>query len=257
VTQSLPPWKVPFVVDQADLADVVPERHGVLDLYATAADRPRPAVVLLHGGPIPAGLPVTPRDWPVYRGYGAMAAAAGVVGVTVDHPLHAPEDYPTAHAVVADAIDAVRADPRVDRDRIAVWAFSGGSPLLSPWLRRPPSWLRCLAATYPLLDSGPDSILPAGFRPVEALAAGPSVPFVLTRVGLESPPVAEGVDRFLTAAKSSGLAVDIVDVSHGHHGFDTVDPGPESAAAVRRALALVVHAVRSWPDPATPGDPRQ
>jgi acetyl esterase/lipase len=240
------------VVDAADLAEVVPDRQGVLDLYAPAGGGPRPAVVFVHGGPLPRGLPVSPRDWLVYRGYGALAVASGVVGVTVDHPLYALEDFAAAHAVVVRAVDAVRADSRVDPDRIAVWAFSGGGPLLSPWLSRPPSWLRCLAATYPVLDSGPGRVLPDGFRPVEALAADPHLPFVLTSVGLESPSIAEGVARFAAAGRSSRLELTVVDVPNGHHAFDMVDPGPESAAAVRRAFALVVHAVRSWREPGEP-----
>jgi hypothetical protein len=83
-----------------EVADVPVERRGVWDLYDPVATGPRPAVVFVHGGPVPAGLPVSPRDWPVYRGYGALAAAAGLVGVTVDHPLHDLKDLPAAHAVV-------------------------------------------------------------------------------------------------------------------------------------------------------------
>ena len=227
-----------------DVDDVPVERHGVWDLYAPTADGPSPAVVFLHGGPLPPGLPVTPRDWPAYRGYGALAAAAGLVGITVDHPLHGLTEYPAAHAVVEQAVEAARADDRVDADRVAVWAFSGGGPLITPWLTRPPAWLRVLAATYPYLDSVPDFPLPEGFRPIDALGAPSTPPLVLTRVGLERPPVAAGMERFLAAAGESGLRVTVVDVPHGQHGFDTIDPGPELAEAVRSALGLVAAAVR-------------
>lgn len=111
------------------------------------SETPRPAVVLVHGGPLPSDLPVSPRDWPVYQGYGALAARAGVVGVIVDHPLHASTDYRRAFAGVAQAIEQVRVDERVDGGRVAVWVFSGGGPLLTPLLRERPSWLRCLAAS--------------------------------------------------------------------------------------------------------------
>lgn len=240
-TRTLP-WEVPFVVD---VATPPVERHGVWDLYDPVAGEPRPAVVFVHGGPLPPGLPVTPRDWPTYRGHGALAAAAGLVGITLDHSLRALTDLPAAHGVVEQAVEAARADSRVDGDRVAVWAFSGGAPLLSPWLARPPAWLRCLAATYPVLDSFPDFELPDGFRPVDALGAGSPLPFVLTRVGLEAAPIAAGVARFLAAAESSRLRLTVVDVPHGHHGFDTLDPGPESAGAVRSALDAVAAAVRA------------
>jgi dipeptidyl aminopeptidase/acylaminoacyl peptidase len=127
------------------------ERHGPIDLYLPDGRLPRPAVVFVHGGPIPADLRPTPRDWPVYQGYGSVAAARGVVGVTVDHRLYEPAGYPLAAADVAEAVERARADPRVDRDRVALWFFSGGGLLLADWLRQPPDWLRCLAASYPLL----------------------------------------------------------------------------------------------------------
>jgi acetyl esterase/lipase len=142
-------------------------------------------------------------------------------------------------------VDGARVDARIDGDRVAVWAFSGGGPLLTPWLARSPAWLRCLAATYPVLDSRPDAVLPAGFRPIDTLGAGSPLPFVLTRVGLESAPIAAGVVRFLTAAEQSRLRVTIVDVPNGHHGFDTTDPGQESTGAVQSALGLVAAAVQA------------
>jgi len=117
------------------------ERHGAVDLYLPEAAQPRPAVVFLHGL-VPADVRPTPRDWPVYRGYGSIAAARGVVGVTVDYRLHAIGDYPQAADEAAAAVQTVRADPRVDSDRVAIWVFSAAGLLLGEWLRTPPDWLR-------------------------------------------------------------------------------------------------------------------
>src|SRR4051812_23447328 len=119
---AVPAHLNPFVLP----IDIVPaERRGPLDLYLPEASQPCPAVVFVHGGPIPAALRPTPRDWPAYQAYGSIAAARGVVGVTVDHRLHSPADYPLAAADVAAAVETVRADPRVDADRVAIWFFSG------------------------------------------------------------------------------------------------------------------------------------
>jgi len=240
VEEDLPPWEAPFVVD---VQAVESERHGVWDLYVPDADGPRPVVVFVHGGPIPVDLPVSPRDWPVYQGYGALAARAGLVGVTIDHPLHSYDAYPAAYAEVFGAIAEARTDPRVDGNRVAVWAFSGGGPLTSPLLQQPPTWLRCIAASYPVLASRPDRELPYGFRPIEALTPGFQLPIVLIRVGLEAPPIAKGVSAFLAAVQDHGVNIDIVDVPHGHHAFDLTDPGPESQGAVNRALGLVTAAI--------------
>lgn len=53
------------------------------------------------------------------------------------------------------------------------------------------------------------------------------------------------MERFLTAAGSSRLRVTVVDVPHGHHSFDILDPGPESAGAVRAAIGHVAAALRA------------
>src|SRR5215472_16071101 len=60
----------------------------LLDVYrppSLAAGARLPGVVFVHGGPIPANLPLQPKDWGVYESYGALAAASGLVGVTVNH----------------------------------------------------------------------------------------------------------------------------------------------------------------------------
>lgn len=225
-----PPFLQPFVLDVPPVDRV---RLGTIDVYAPAGG-PHPAVVFVHGGPVPAGLRPTPRDWPVYTGYGSSAAGAGLVGVTVDHRLHSPADYPTAADDVAAAVDQVRALPEVDPGRIGLWFFSGGGLLSAPWLAAPPAWLRCVALTYPYLVPGEGWVVDPRFRPVAAVV-GSVVPLLVTRVGREHPAVAAGVAAFLAAAPGAT----VVDVPHGQHAFDMLDHTDESRTAVRTALSWV------------------
>ncbi|HYN93360.1 MAG TPA: alpha/beta hydrolase [Pilimelia sp.] len=221
------------------------ERVGQVDLYLPDAAPPRPAVVFVHGGPFPAAVQPTPRGWPVYQAYGSAVAARGAVGVTVDHRLHDPADYPRAADDVAAAVEVVRKDARVDAGRVALWFFSGSALLMSDWLRDPPGWLRCVAANYPMLAPTPGMTVDPRFRPTEAVAAADPPPLVVTRVGRESPSIAATVDAFLTAAAGPGRApVDVIDVPTGRHGFDVLDPGDESRAAVNRALDAVLATLR-------------
>jgi acetyl esterase/lipase len=236
VPDHLNPFVLPIDVVSA-------ERRGPVDLYLPEAPQPCPAVVFVHGGPIPPDLRPTPRDWPVYQGYGSVAATRGVVGVTVDHRLHGPADYPLAAADVAAAVEMVRADPRVDADRVAIWFFSGGGLLLADWLRTPPRWLRCVAATYPVLAPLARWVVDPRFRPAEAVISAEALPIVLTRVGREHPEVAATVEAFVEAARARGAALEIVDVPDGRHGFDTLDHTDESRLAVERALDAVLAAV--------------
>lgn len=91
------------------------ERHNVPD-----AEGSRPAVVFVHGGPGPAGTRSAPRDLPTLVGHARLAVAEGMVDVTLDHRLHDVADYERAPADVAATVELVRADPRVDADRVAL-----------------------------------------------------------------------------------------------------------------------------------------
>ncbi|WP_042378116.1 esterase [Streptacidiphilus melanogenes] len=230
----------PFLMEVPDAARV---RNGRVDLHLPATP-PKgagyPAVLFVHGGPLPRDMVPAPRDWPLYLGYARLAASEGVVGAVVAHRLHTPADYPTAAADVADALEVLRADPRVDAERIAVWFFSGAGLLLADHLAAPPPWLRCVAATYPVLAALPGwTGVDPRFAPAAVLPESGRLPIVLTRAGLESPEIAETVDAFLAAARDCGAAVELVDVPDGRHGFDVHEPTEGTRAAVRRAMAAV------------------
>ncbi|GAA3455105.1 hypothetical protein [Dactylosporangium matsuzakiense] len=172
-----------------------------------------------------------------------------------DHPLYSPHAYPRAAAQVREAVDRAREHPRVDGDRIALWFFSGGGPLCSDWLRDPPSWLRCVALTYPRLG-GPD--LEPSFQPTAAVrdvgaaaAAGVAgamrangLPIVLTRVGLERPDIAVTVTQFVAEARIAEANLTIIDVPAGQHAFDTLDDTDASRQAITQATDHVLAALR-------------
>ncbi|MFI0269583.1 alpha/beta hydrolase [Streptomyces luteogriseus] len=217
------------------------DRQGHVDLYVPDGEGPRPAVVFVHGGPVPEGARPSPREWPTLVGYARMAAAEGIVGATVDHRLHDIADYDRAAADVAAAVELVRADPRVDGDRIALWFFSGGGLLTTDWLAKPPAWLRCLAASYPMLAPLPAwGMSGSRFHPARAVGQAGSLPFVLLRAGREAPEIAATVEAFVTAAKGCAVRLELVDVPNGHHGFETIDPPEETLPALREAMRSVV-----------------
>ncbi|MCX4821280.1 alpha/beta hydrolase [Streptomyces sp. NBC_01142] len=233
----------PFLMDVAERPR---KRVGKVDLYLPDADGPRPAVVFVHGGPVPRGVQPTPRDWPGFVGYGQYVASLGVVGVTLDHRLHDVGHYGRAAEDVAEAVELVRADPRVDGERVALWCFSGGGLLSADWLAAPPSWLRCVAATYPVLAPLPNwGLTDSRFRPAAAVRAAGQLPIVLTRVELERAEIAATVEEFLTAAKDCGASIEVIDVPLGHHGFETIDHTEQARHAVDRAVRSVLGHLRS------------
>jgi dienelactone hydrolase len=212
------------------------ERTGAVDIYPPDdTSAPRPAVLVVHGGPLPSEVRPAPQEWPVYRGYASLLAGRGVVGATVGHRLHSPAEYPAAAEDVGAGIEVLRADPRVDPERIALWFFSGGGLLAAGYLREAPAWLRVVAFNYPLLAPLPG-------WPVDPVTEVGDVPVVLVRAGQEHPVVAEGVAAFVTAA--AGTRLEIIDVP-GQHGFDYLDDDDESRAGIERAAGRVLALVQS------------
>ena len=128
----------------------------LMDVYSplTRQRERLPAIVFVHGGPIPREM-LAPREWGVYVSYGELTAASGLVAITFNHRLYAPTDYPTSESDMKAAIEYVRTHAEelsIDPDRVAVWLFSGGGPLASWCLRERPVHVRCLLAFYALLD---------------------------------------------------------------------------------------------------------
>ncbi|WP_435224447.1 alpha/beta hydrolase [Streptomyces sp. Tue6028] len=221
------------------------ERVGRVELHLPddllEDEDPRPAVVFVHGGPVHPDVRPTPRDWPGFVGYAQYVAGKGTVGVTVDHRLHHLADYGRASEDIAEAVALVRADPRVDEDRVALWFFSAGGLLSAPWLGAPPPWLRCVAATYPILAPLPNwGLVDSRFRPAVELRTAGRLPIVLTRVELERAEIAVTVEEFLAVAKECDADVEVVDVPLGHHGFETIDHTEPARRAVEQAVGSVL-----------------
>ncbi|MBB1245598.1 alpha/beta hydrolase [Streptomyces durbertensis] len=220
------------------------ERTYRLELHLPDGGDPAPAILFVHGGPLPPDVRPSPLDWPTFLGYGQYVADLGVIGATVHHRLHDLGAYGTAADDVAEAVDRLRADPRVAADRVALWFFSGGGLLAADWLAAPPPWLRCVALTYPILAPLPNwGLSDSRFHPAAAVRAarGAIPPVVLTRVGREMPQIAATVAEFLAAAEPSGATVDLIDLPNAPHGFETVDHTAPAREAVQRATHTVLH----------------
>ncbi|MFJ8686842.1 alpha/beta hydrolase [Micromonospora wenchangensis] len=221
------------------------ERHGQVDLHLPTGDGPHPVVVIVHGAPLPPGAP-DPRDWPLYRGYGALLAEQGLVAAVISYRVTDLAALPATADGIAGLVEAVRADPRVDPQRVVLWFFSGGGLLSADWLRAAPAWVSGIALTYPLLVPLPGWEVPPRFLPVDALGAGSTTPVVLTRAGQDKlPGLLGGIATFLDAAARTGRPVRLVEVPDGQHAFDILDHTEQSRDAVRAARDAVVDLIRA------------
>ena len=238
---TTPDFTKPFVLP---VPAATVERIGSVDLYLPVATGPAPAIVLVHGGPLPAALTPRPRDWPVFQGYGGARRRPGRLrGDPRPRLPRTARRWPWGQPISAPPWNwsaPIRASTPTG-------SHSGSSPaaglLAGDWLRNPPSWLRCVGLTYPLLGELPNWPLEERWRADLAVAEAGRLPIVLTRVGREAPQIAVTVTAFTDAAEAAGANLEIIDVPNGRHSFDLLDHTDESRAAVQQAMTLVINAL--------------
>lgn len=245
--------------------DVVYKRDAGTDLkmniHAPArlsGDARVPAVFFVHGGPIPEQF-MPPTQWGVFVSYGELAAASALVGVTFNHRLYTPSDFERSQSDVAAAIEYVRehaTELNVDADRIALWYFSGGGPLLTAVLRDRPSHVRCVLAFYAFLDvrhtvpADADAARVARAAELSAAAhvrsKGAGLPMFVARAGLDQPLVNQAIDVFVQEALAGNAPLELMNHPGGRHGFDILDDDERSREIIARAVAFAqVHVRRS------------
>lgn len=232
----------------------VNEPHLLMDVYIPShlgKDERRPVVLFIHGS-VPAGSPA--KNMGVYRSWGRLVAASGMVGVTFTHRLGYPKPrLSEAASDVSTAINYIRANAaslRIDQDRICLAAYSGGGPMLSVAMRDPPAYVRCLVAFYAFLDieqselhrthETPEAL--KSFSPINYLAgdAGKLAPMFIARAGLdEIPKLNDSIDRFTREAISKNAAITVANHPQGVHGFDSQTNDDRSREIIRSALAFM------------------
>jgi acetyl esterase/lipase len=220
-----------------------------MDVYgppgAPAGSR-SPAVLMIHG-PIPR---LGAKNMGVFTSYGRLLAASGFVAVTFNHRFLGPER-------LLDAASDVRAagayllehavELAIDPTRIAVWAFSGGGPFLSLALTGALPSARALVAYYAALDlqEKPPNASTAltdenrrDFSPIHHVLtlAGKVPPVLVARAGLDAPFLNAGIDRFVQAALSANVSLDVLNHPTGRHGFDILDDDARSREIIARTL---------------------
>jgi acetyl esterase/lipase len=222
-----------------------------MDVYSPSGPtRSRPAVILIHGGPIPR---TGAKNMGVFVSYGELLAASGFVAVTFDHRFLAPARMTDAAEDVVDLVAHVRKSAGslgVDPERLALWAFSGGGSFLARAVRERPTWLRAVVAYYAVLDlqqppsgsnGGIDTASRRTFSAIDGLGrdARSAPPILVARAGLDDPWLNGTIDRFVQRASDGGATLDLLNHPEGRHGFDILDDDARSKQIIRRTLEFL------------------
>jgi acetyl esterase/lipase len=230
---------------------IVGETRLELDVYSPPDARPgarRPAVILVHGGPVPEG--ARPKNMGVFLSYGELLAASGFTAVTFSHRFYGPGALADAAGDIAAAVAHVRSHAEelgVDPDRIALWAFSGGGPFLSAPLREQWPFVRAIVAYYTVLNLQVPPPGAAGgvadetrreFSPLRYLetAGEKTPPLFVARAGRDHPWLNATIDRFVQEALARNAALELMTHPAGQHGFDILDDDDRSREIIARTL---------------------
>ena len=222
-----------------------------MDVYSppeATRGAPLPVVILIHGGPVPPG--ASAKNMGVFLSYGELLAASGLMAVTFSHRFYGASALADAAGDVAAAVDHVRGHAEelgIDRDRVALWAFSGGGPFLSPALREQWPFVRAIVAYYAVLDLQVPPPGAAGgitdetrreFSPVRHLAAAgeKTPPLLVARAGRDNPWLNVTIDRFVQEALARNASLELMTHPAGQHGFDVLDDDDRSREIIARTL---------------------
>ncbi len=198
-----------------------------------------PCVIFIHGGPIPSNLLTNPKDWGVFQSFGRLLGAAGLAAVAFNHRFFSPAEAKDALADVQDLVEHVRERSEslgIDRNRVCLWAFSGGGVLLSPFLGATPDYVRCIVAYYAVMHaSAPE------FSPATQIAAnaGRLPDILVARAGHDVPALNDALAHFIDQALKKNATLDLLNHATGQHGFDCRDDNERTRDILRRTIEFV------------------
>jgi len=248
-------------MDKVDVRpDIVYKRDGKDEMRmdicippGLAAADLRPGVIFIHGGPLGRNPFPGAKDWGVFRSYGRLMAASGLLGITFDHRYISmgAKDLETSFGDVEEAIGFVRANAatyHLDPERIALWVFSGGGPHLSIGLRGDATFIRCLVSYYALLDlsasaarlgESPQAL--DKFSPLAWLNKpyGYLPPVLIGRAGLDSTDINRSVEAFVFRMFALNADINLLNHPLGRHGFDVYDDDEQSRDVMAATVAFL------------------
>jgi len=217
-----------------------PASHLAFDVYAPPDSAIHGAVLFVHGDAAPERL-ANMKDHPQFTCWGRIAAASGLVGVTFNRrSTEGGTRLAEAEAEVRTMLDGLREHGGrygIDANRLGVWVCSAGPPTVVPLLlRERPAFVRCLAVYYGLLDT-PDSPTYSAVATLEnTLDLNGLAPMLIVRAGQDRPRFNETIDRFVAAALSRNVPVEVLNYPEGEHAFDGRNDTRHTREVIARTL---------------------
>lgn len=202
----------------------------------------RPATLLVHGA-LPDGMGGTMREHEMYRGWGAALAAAGSVGLMLDHSLDWPRlDLDRALAEIDQVLNWVSMEGPgrgIDASRLTAILVSAGGVLAAELLiGARPLPVRGASLFSPLVDA-PSA---AGTSRRHSLAdAAPRIAaggkrLQILRAGGDAPGLLQMLDRAVAALLAADADLEVHNLPSAPHCYEVHLDTPQVRAQIDRAL---------------------
>jgi acetyl esterase/lipase len=252
VVVSLPDMgqvRVRLNLDYADAVDSL-VRMDVYEPVGVRRGERRPAVLYIHGG---TGVRYRPKDWGGFQSRGRLVAASGMVGIVFTHRVGFPDmSLRRGASDVAAALAYVRRNAGtlgVDPERLCLVFYSAGGPLMTPYLKDAPPYVRCVVGVVPFMDMRDMEFHKQletaetlnEYSPVLQIASTVrQVPLLIVRAGKdEIPDVNKSIDQFVPAALAANYPVTVANHPDGGHGFETMSRTERTRELMAQTLAFL------------------
>lgn len=185
---------------------------------------------------------------------GKLIAASGLNAVTFNHKVLSEgfsiKEINSDIDILIKYLVENNEKLNIDKDKIAIWCFSGGVPFgLYAGMHRYSNYVKCIIAYYGLTDfkhagqllginiSDEDEEVEK-YSPIYLIDENSKKipPLFIARAGLDNPILNESLDKFITKALVNNLTVDIYNHPTGGHAFDLFNDNDRTCEIISKSL---------------------
>jgi dienelactone hydrolase len=226
----------------------------LMDLYTPFSNGRKeklPVVILVHG----EASSINFKETGQYITYGKLIAAYGFNAVTFNHKVlsdgFSVEEVTNDIDVVINYLIKNADELSIDKDKIAIWCFSGGVPFgLYAGMHGYFNYIKGIIAYYGFGDfTSVRELLKFNiqdeelekYSPINLINknSGKIPPLFVARAGLDSPIINESIDRFIVEGLKNNLNIDIYNHSTGGHGFDLFNDNNRTHEIISESLSFL------------------
>jgi len=209
----------------------VGEKELKIDVYSPAemkSGTPLPVVLFLSGAS-------DAKNWNVFKNYGELAAANGIIGVTFDKRFPQGEaGITTGLEDTNDLISFLRQNAdkyNIDKDRVCLWAFSAGGSLIFAGMQENKLFIRCLVSYY--------AITPMNVRRQVTTLGDKLPPMLIARAGKDSQFINNSIDLFIQEAVNRNARVNFYNYPDGVHAFELFNDTESTREILRHTFQFM------------------